>query len=151
MKAGTIMKKDDNFRERLSSLLNSLVSKNKKDLSEGDYRMIEYIVNLAVKGSVVDSIPVKSLHIMVNNFNEKPDESISENTDNPFPNRLKSLRTGLGLNIKDLAKRSGLGGTSISAYERGIVDPTRYAICQLADTFKVSVDYLLGRINENNK
>ncbi len=62
-----------------------------------------------------------------------------------FPERLKELREEMGLSKEQLAKESGISRPSISLYEAGKRVPSIDAAAALADFFKVSVDYLIGR------
>ena len=61
-----------------------------------------------------------------------------------FNERLKLLRTDLGLTQKDLGERIGVGRTTISEYESGKIVPKQDGLLELAKVFNVSVDYLTG-------
>ena len=61
-----------------------------------------------------------------------------------FNERLKLLRTDLGLTQKDLGERIGVGRTTISEYESGKIVPKQDGLIELAKVFNVSVDYLTG-------
>lgn len=58
---------------------------------------------------------------------------------------LKQLRKEHGLTQKELAEKSGLRQSHISAWESGEKLPIITSIIKLADFFDCSVDYLLGR------
>lgn len=62
---------------------------------------------------------------------------------------LKTLRIQNGLLQRDVAKQLKISSSTYSNYEQGIRQPTPEMLCKLADVFGVSVDYLLGRENEN--
>ena len=63
-----------------------------------------------------------------------------------FGERLKSERIKNGYSQKELAKLLGLGSIStLGNWETGIASPDFANLCFLADLFKVSTDYLLGR------
>ncbi|MDD2401970.1 MAG: helix-turn-helix transcriptional regulator [Clostridia bacterium] len=62
-----------------------------------------------------------------------------------FGDRLKDLRTEKGLTQTELANIIGLKKTTISNYETGFSFPDYKTLIKLADFFKVSTDYLLGR------
>lgn len=62
-----------------------------------------------------------------------------------FPERLKFLRTQHGISQAELAKVLCVSTQTISNYEMGKREPGISEITQLADYFKVSIDYLLGR------
>lgn len=60
-------------------------------------------------------------------------------------NRLKQLRTEKGLTQEELGEQVGLANNTISRYETGSNEPTKFETWQkLADFFNVPVDYLLG-------
>ncbi|WP_408955790.1 helix-turn-helix domain-containing protein [Natroniella sp. ANB-PHB2] len=59
--------------------------------------------------------------------------------------RIKKLRTESDLLQKELARDLNLTQQTISLYESGKRQPDYETIEKIADYFKVSVDYLLGR------
>lgn len=60
-------------------------------------------------------------------------------------NRLKELRIEKGLTQEELGNQLGLANNTISRYETGSNEPTKFETWQkLADFFNVPVDYLLG-------
>ena len=59
--------------------------------------------------------------------------------------RLKELREGANLTQKQMAEKLNCGQTGYSNYELGLRDVPNETLCLLADIFKVSTDYLLGR------
>lgn len=63
--------------------------------------------------------------------------------------RLKEQRTKLGLTQKEIADKLNIGSTSYQRYENGTREPKLDTLCQLADIFETSTDYLLGRSNKN--
>lgn len=67
-----------------------------------------------------------------------------------FASRLYILRTTHNLSQKQLAHKVHISDTMIMNYERGHNYPTAIMICKLADYFKVSTDYLLGRSEVRN-
>lgn len=60
-------------------------------------------------------------------------------------NRIKQLRKEMGLTLRDLDKAIGIPFTSISNMEKETYSINSYYLNVLADFFKVSADYLLGR------
>ena len=62
-----------------------------------------------------------------------------------FSVRLRRLRERKGLSRRALSELCGLSKNMIAVYERGEADPSTETICQLANLFGVSTDYLLGR------
>lgn len=64
-----------------------------------------------------------------------------------FPVRLRRLREREGKSRVVLSQLCGLPDTAIRRYERGEVKPNLDSIIAIADYFRVSVDYLLGRTN----
>lgn len=62
-----------------------------------------------------------------------------------FQVRLKELREKAGLSQSALAKRLGFAQSTIGMWESGKNKPEFDTLTQIADFFRVSVDYLLGR------
>ena len=62
-----------------------------------------------------------------------------------FAERLKLLRKENGVTQKQLADSIGVTERAVRSYESGKMKPAFDAINSLADTFRVSADYLLGR------
>lgn len=58
--------------------------------------------------------------------------------------RIRSLRTELGLTQAALAKKLGITRSSVNAWEMGISVPSTQYVVELAAIFKVSTDHLLG-------
>lgn len=59
--------------------------------------------------------------------------------------RIKSLRTELGLNQPELATRLKVSKQTVSNWENGNRTPDNDMLIKIADYFNVSTDYLLGR------
>jgi len=57
--------------------------------------------------------------------------------------RIKSLREMHGMTQTELSKRLGITRSGVNAWESGISVPSTQYIVELANTFKVSTDYLL--------
>lgn len=62
--------------------------------------------------------------------------------------RLKELRTEKGLTTTALGKILCCSDASITHYEKGDREPSYELLSKIADFFKVSVDYLLGRTDK---
>lgn len=62
-----------------------------------------------------------------------------------FGDRLKELRKKSNLTQQELASKFYLNKSSISRYENGTQLPEHDLLEKIADYFKVSIDYLLGR------
>ena len=58
--------------------------------------------------------------------------------------KIKLLREGAGLTQADLARQMGLTRSSVNAWEMGLSVPSTQYVVELAKTFHVSTDYLLG-------
>lgn len=58
--------------------------------------------------------------------------------------KIKLLRERINLTQSDLARRMGLTRSSVNAWEMGLSVPSTQYIVELAKTFDVSTDYLLG-------
>ena len=74
-----------------------------------------------------------------------------------IPERLKDLRVEQGLTLEQLAEKTGLSAAALGRYEiddgpKAVrsVDISSYALCQLAEVYGVSIDYLLGRTENKN-
>ena len=59
--------------------------------------------------------------------------------------RLRQLRTGQGLTLRQVGEALKLHYTTIAGYEDNSNKPAPEILCSLADLYQVSVDYLLGR------
>ncbi|MBQ8292155.1 MAG: helix-turn-helix transcriptional regulator [Clostridia bacterium] len=62
-----------------------------------------------------------------------------------FQKRLYEQRKLNGLTQRELAEKLGIAQPSYVRYENGTAEPNYENLVKLADTFDVSVDYLLGR------
>ena len=65
-----------------------------------------------------------------------------------FCKRLIHLRTINDLTQKELADILNIERSTLSSYETGRRYPTISVLIRIADTFDVSIDYLLGRKND---
>jgi len=65
-----------------------------------------------------------------------------------FPERLRAAREYRGLNQGELASRSGLQPSAISHFETGARKPSFDNLHLLAETLDVTIDYLLGRVED---
>ena len=64
--------------------------------------------------------------------------------------RLRDLREDADLNQKDVADLLHVSQATYSRYESGFLDVPSAVLIKLADYYKVSVDYLLGRTDKKN-
>lgn len=64
-----------------------------------------------------------------------------------FPRRLRELRERQSKSRRTISELCGLHPDAIRRYERGESKPDVDSLEAIADYFKVSVDYLLGRTN----
>ena len=64
--------------------------------------------------------------------------------------RLKALRTEKGLSQKEIAEYLGISQPAYANYERQAREADYDTLNKLADYFDCSIDYLLGRIDNNN-
>ena len=62
---------------------------------------------------------------------------------------IKRLRTKAGLNQVEFAKKMGVTKQCVSNWENDNVVPSVEMLVKLADFFKVTTDFLLGRETEN--
>ena len=65
-----------------------------------------------------------------------------------FAERLKMLRMEKALTIVELAQKVGIGKSSISRWENAQCDVLGSQLVILAKFFDVSVDYLLGLVDD---
>ena len=65
--------------------------------------------------------------------------------ENSLNNNIKKLRLGMGLNQVEFAKKLNITKQCVSNWENDNVLPSIDMLMKLADLFKVSTDYLLGR------
>ncbi len=63
-------------------------------------------------------------------------------------NRIRDLRESKGLRQIDVANATGIDQKTLSNYETGKTNPDSYALIKLADFFNVSIDYIVGRIDD---
>lgn len=61
--------------------------------------------------------------------------------------KIKQLRERTSLTQADLARQMGLTRSSVNAWEMGLSVPSTQYVVELAKTFDVSTDYLLGMEN----
>ncbi|MBO8138626.1 MAG: helix-turn-helix transcriptional regulator [Desulfotomaculum sp.] len=59
--------------------------------------------------------------------------------------KIKELRSKAGISQETLAKRLGVSLASVASYEIGRINPSIEVLEKIADIFGVSVDYILGR------
>lgn len=64
--------------------------------------------------------------------------------ENKFSQRLYELRKSLNISQKELAQRIGASQKAVDFWEKGINEPKASFIIELAKTFGVTTDYLLG-------
>ena len=64
--------------------------------------------------------------------------------------RLKQLRRERGLSQRALADLLGISQQSVNKYENHNIEPDIELLCQIADVFDVSIDYLVGRSDDQN-
>lgn len=61
-----------------------------------------------------------------------------------FSNRLKALRSQLGLSQRDFAQKVGITASALSTYENGQKNPSVNVAVKIASEFNVSLDWLCG-------
>jgi len=64
--------------------------------------------------------------------------------------RIAYLRERRGLTQEELAQALGISRAALSHYEKNRREPDSETLTKLADLFKVSLDYLLGRTENPN-
>jgi transcriptional regulator with XRE-family HTH domain len=73
---------------------------------------------------------------------------VSEISSDNFSTRIRELRTREGLSQKAIAGIAGIDARSIRRFEAGIGLPNLAVLLPLAEYFKVSMDYLIGRSDD---
>lgn len=63
---------------------------------------------------------------------------------------ISAIRKKAGITQEELSKRLHISQQAISQYELGYREPDLETLCKMADIFEVSVDYLLGRVDEDH-
>lgn len=77
-------------------------------------------------------------------------DSYFDDIGNPkYCGRFKQLRHKHELSIEDVAKLLGYSASSWGNWERGRSSPTGDILWDIADFFGVTVDYLVGRTDDN--
>jgi XRE family transcriptional regulator, regulator of sulfur utilization len=66
-----------------------------------------------------------------------------------FGPRVRALREGMELSLRDLADRSGVSAPMLSAVERGETSPTLAVACRIAGGFELTLSQLL-RLDETD-
>lgn len=64
-----------------------------------------------------------------------------------FSDRIKKLRAKSGLSQSELASRINISKSALAMYETGKREPNFEIVKRMANFFDVSIDYLLGQIN----
>ena len=64
-----------------------------------------------------------------------------------FSRRLKEARERLNLKQKDIQERIGINNRTLSGYETGKTEPDNTTLLALSNLYKVSVDWLMGRVD----
>jgi len=67
-----------------------------------------------------------------------------------FSKRLKQLRNEKNITQSQLAQILSMNIRSIRKYEAEEMEPTLSVLIAIADYFKVSIDYLVGRLDTKN-
>ncbi len=66
-----------------------------------------------------------------------------------FPERIRAIRKSIKLTQEQLGEIAGVSQRCVASWESGDRMPSHAVLANLADRFGVSVDYILGRSNEN--
>jgi repressor LexA len=66
-------------------------------------------------------------------------------------NKIKELRKEKGLTLDKLSQITNIAPNTLNQYELGKREPSFEIVKLLADTFNVSIDYMLGRTEENTQ
>ena len=66
-------------------------------------------------------------------------------------NRIREVRKSRGLTMKELGKMVGCSESTISVYETGKHEPDNQMLLKLSEVLDASIDYLLGKTEENKE
>lgn len=66
-------------------------------------------------------------------------------------NRLKFLREQKGWRLQDVAERLDSNTSTYGGYETNYRKPSLEVLCQLADIFDTTTDFILGRIEDPSR
>lgn len=64
-----------------------------------------------------------------------------------FRERVKELRTDLGLSQPEFSERLGVGAGAVSLWERGCTIPALGTLMRICTEYDVSADWLLGLVD----
>lgn len=67
-----------------------------------------------------------------------------------FSQRLRELRTSLGMTQKDFAKELGITASALSSYEKNNINPSISIARRIAENYNVSIDWLCGLSEKRN-
>lgn len=67
-----------------------------------------------------------------------------------FSERLKNLRKQAHLTQVDVAEKLGISQPAYASWERGIKKPTQENLVKIAQVLNVSIDYLVGNLEEKS-
>ncbi len=65
-----------------------------------------------------------------------------------YVNRIKELRMQKGISMRQAAEDLGIPYTTYVNYEKGFREPNSEVLIKLANYFSVTIDYLLGHVND---
>ena len=64
-------------------------------------------------------------------------------------NRLRELRQEIGITMKEVAESLHIPYTTYVNYEKGVREPNSEMLIKLADFYDCTIDYLLGKSEDN--
>lgn len=62
--------------------------------------------------------------------------------------RLSLLRKERKWSLQETADHLGIAKSTYAGYESGYREPSLHSLCQIADLFETTIDYLLGRTDD---
>lgn len=66
-----------------------------------------------------------------------------------LPDKLKEARKNMKLSQKEVADHLGISASIIAGYETGYRTPSTEVLIKLSGLYQCSLDYLVGKIKEN--
>lgn len=67
-----------------------------------------------------------------------------------FGDKIRFLRRKANMNQTELAKKLGVGTSTVGSWETNIREPDFRILVKLSEIFNVSIDYLLNSHNDNS-
>lgn len=115
---------------------------------------VDYLLGRSDKSDMVTSINnsntvVKAPQFNVANVKEEPNDERSFFMPNTFWNTFETLCSNIGKKPNPVGKEIGVASSTIAKWKSGTI-PNGETLIEIANYFKCSTDYLLGRVDTPN-